>query len=337
MIKRFFAGFCTLLLIGSCGYFKKNTSLNGKEEFYLYIPTGSTYDQVMNIVAESGVVIDMESFKTTTKTLNYKNKIKPGRYQVKDGMSNQELVRLLGSGKQTPVKLSFHYVLSKEALAGKISRKIEADSVSLLHLMNDREIMRNKYGLDTQTALALFIPDTYELYWNTSAQEFADKMFDAYTRFWTKERIKKANQLGLTNVKAVILASIVQGEQAKYQEEWPVIAGVYLNRLKKGMLLQADPTVKYANGDMALKRIYFKHLEKDHPYNTYKYQGLPPGPILLPEKSAVDAVLNPDTHDYLFMCAKHDLSGKHNFAKTLSEHEQNAQKYRAALDKQGIH
>lgn len=251
-------------------------------------------------------------------------------------MTDRELINLLKSGRQTPVKLGFHYMSSVEELAGKLSKKLELDSAEMVNLLSDEKQLKEKYNLNRETVMTLFIPDTYEFYWNTSAAQFIDRMWEEHKKFWNTDRKNQAEKLGLSPVKAGILASIVQLEQAKFKDEWPTIAGLYLNRLNKGMKLEADPTVKFANGDMTLKRVLYKHLEKDSPYNTYLYAGLPPGPLTMPEKDAILAVLSPEKNNYLFMCAKDDLSGRHNFAQTNAEHERNANAFHRALDKAGI-
>lgn len=331
---------CIGIMMSSCSYFsshlKKNTDLKGKEEYFVLIPTGSNLDSVMNIMERSGVIVDMKSLRKAAIQRNYGSKIKPGRYRITDKMTNFDLVNLLASGKQVPVRITFNNIRNKQQLAGKIGNKIEADSAALMAFFNDHTLLRKRYNMDTNNIICMFLPDTYELYWNTSAEELADKMRKEYDKFWNPDRIKKANTLGLTSIQVSILASIVQAEQTKYKEEWPVIAGVYLNRLKKGMKLEADPTVIFARGDFTIKRVYFSMLTYDSPYNTYMYPGLPPGPIYLPEKGVIDAVLDPAEHNYIFMCAKDDLSGKHSFAVTGAEHEANSARYRRALDKAGI-
>jgi UPF0755 protein len=225
-------------------------------------------------------------------------------------------------------------VRTKEDLAGKVSKYLIADSISILNLFSDENQIQ-KFGFTTETYRTMFIPNTYQFYWTTSAEEFAQRMKTEFDRFWNNERRKKAEQINLTPAEVTVLASIVQSETAK-NEELARISGLYINRLNRGQFLQADPTVKYAVGDFTLKRILNVHLEIDSPYNTYKYVGLPPGPINFPETSAIDAVLNHERHNYIYMCAKEDFSGFHNFAVTLTEHNRNAAKYRAALNRNNI-
>jgi UPF0755 protein len=232
------------------------------------------------------------------------------------------------------LNVTFNNVRTKEDLAGKVSKYLVADSLSILNLFTDENQIK-KFGFTKETYSAMFIPDTYEFYWTTSAEGFADRMKLEFEKFWNMERREKAEELKLTPIEVTILASIVQAETAK-NDELKRVAGLYINRLNRGIFLQADPTVKYAVGDYSLKRILNVHLEIDSPYNTYKYAGLPPGPINFPETSAINAVLNYEKHKYLYMCAKEDFSGYHNFSATLAEHNRNAAKYRAALDRNKI-
>ena len=228
----------------------------------------------------------------------------------------------------------FNNIRTKEQFAGRISNQIETDSLSIINLLNNNSFLE-KYELNSQNVMVMFIPNTYELYWNTSAEKLFERMNHEYKKFWNEERTDKAAAVGLTTVEISILASIVQSETNK-KDEMARIAGTYINRLNKGMLLQADPTVVYALGDFTIKRLLSKHLEIDSPYNTYKYTGLPPGPITIPDATTIDKVLNYEKHDYLFFCAREDLSGYHAFAKTLAEHSANAKKYQKALDKMNI-
>jgi len=324
---------CASWLAGS----KKNVDLKGRKEVYVDIPTGSDFTKVMQVLTAENVLIKPELFEKVALQKDYDTNIKPGRYKITDGMTNKDLVNLLKSGRQSPVKVSFHYVRTLPQLCGRISRRIEADSLSLLEYLSDNATMEKKYGMNSLTVATLFIPNTYEFYWNTNAEQFTDKMYREYQKFWNDERKAKAQSLGLTQVEVSILASIVQAEQSKYQKEWPTIAGVYVNRLQDGMLLQSDPTVVFATGEFTLKRVLNRHLEIESPYNTYKHPGLPPGPIMIPEPEAIDAVLDYEKHNYYYMCAKDDLSGYHNFASTLTEHNYNSARYRKALNRNGIY
>lgn len=307
---------------------------NIKSSFILYIPKNATFEQVSDSLILNNILISEKAFNWVSKKKNYREAIKPGRYLLKKGMNTNQLVNVLRSGIQEPVNVTFNNVRFKEELAGKVSKYIWADSVSILNLFSDEKQI-TKFGFTRETYRAMFIPNTYQFYWTTSAGEFAQRMKKEYDKFWTSKREEKAKKIGLSPEEVIILASIVQSETVK-PDEIKRIAGLYLNRLKRGILLQADPTVKYAVGDYSIKRVLNKYLEIDSPYNTYKYAGLPPGPIMFPEISAIDAVLNYEKHNYLYMCAKEDFSGYHNFAKTLAQHNRNAAKYRAALNKNRI-
>lgn len=303
---------------------------NVKTEYVLYVPENASYEQVLDSLIANNVLESLKAFKWVAKKKSYGLAVKPGRYVLKKGMISNQIVNMLRSGLQTPLDVTFNNVHFKEELAGKVSKYLQADSLSILNLFYDEKQIE-AYGFTPETYRAMFIPNTYEFYWTTTAREFAARMKTEYDRFWNSERRKKAEELNLTPVEVTTLASIVQSETAK-REELATVAGLYINRLKRGQLLQADPTVKYAVGDFSLKRILNSHLEIDSPYNTYKYAGLPPGPINFPETASIDAVLNYEKHKYIYMCAKEDFSGYHNFAATLAEHNRNAAKYRRALD-----
>lgn len=308
---------------------------NVKNNYVLLIQENATFEQVTDSLIANDVLINFKAFKWVAKKKKYPSAVKPGRYLFQKGMNTNQIVNMLRGGLQQPVDVTFNNVRFKEELAGKVSKYIEADSLSILNLFYDQNKIKD-YGFTPETFRAMFIPNTYEFYWTTTAQEFADRMKTEYDRFWNDERKKKAEQLGLTPVEVITLASIVQAETAK-KEELKTIAGLYINRLKRGQLLQADPTVKYAVGDFSLKRILNSHLEIESPYNTYKYAGLPPGPINFPETATIDAVLNYEKHNFIYMCAREDFSGYHNFSATLNGHNQNAARYRAALNANHIY
>jgi UPF0755 protein len=344
MFKKIAAGIFILMAIGAAivGYFAyqwayaPNISLGKKPTTFIYIPTGSSYEDVLKILTENNVLKNKESFNQLAQLKKYKNKIKPGKYKIKNNISNNELISLLRSGKQEPVPFTFTNIRKKDELLSRIGKKLEADSAELLVLLNDAEWVKKNIGMSPETVISLFIPNTYEFNWNTSAKEFLQRMESEYKKFWTAERKQKAKKLNLTPTQVSILASIVQAEQLAIPDERPTIAGLYLNRLKTGMPLQSDPTIIYAMGDFSIKRVLDKYKEYDSPYNTYQHTGLPPGPIYIPEIASIDAVLNYQKSEYLYMCAKEDFSGRHNFAKTLSQHNLNARKYQAALNKQGV-
>lgn len=325
------------VFLGGCGYVEMYTKpVVESDTAWVYIRTGQPYTDFLDSLGKTGMINPYSHFRRAAKVYGYQDSFKPGRYKLTRGMTAVEAVKHLRAGKREPVKFSFHYVRTPEALAGKVSAKLEADSARLVALLNDSAFTRKEFGLSPAEAPVIFIPNTYEIHWNTSAEEFCGRMKKEYDKFWNENRRKKAADLGLTPVQVSILASLVQAEQSRIADEWPVIAGLYLNRLKKGMLLQSDPTVVFAHGDFTIRRVLLRHLEIDSPYNTYKYPGLPPGPINMPEPAVIDAVLNASKHDYLYMCAKDDLSGRHNFAETSEQHMRNAAAYQRALNRSGI-
>jgi UPF0755 protein len=311
--------------------YKSNVKLEGKKSLYLYIRTGADFAEVFDKLSSGKIIIDPATFEWLADYKDYKTHIKSGKYLITDGMSNKELINMLKSGRQEPVKLVFNNVRTKYQLAGKISKQLEADSVSIINVLDDAAYLE-KFGFTTENATAVFIPNTYEMYWNTSASQLFEKMNGEFKKFWTDSRKEKAGKANLSPVEVEILASIVQEETKKY-DEMSTIAGLYINRLNKKMKLEADPTVKFAIGDFTLKRVLKRHLEVVSPYNTYKIKALPPGPICLPDSRVIDKVLDFEKHNYLYMCAKEDFSGYHNFAKTGAEHAANAHRYQNALNK----
>lgn len=312
-------------------YFGGNVS---DRQDYVYIVTGSNFEDVMKEMRRDDLLKDTVSFRWAADNMGYSTRIKPGKYRLEKGMGNRELINMLKAGNQEPVKLAFQNVRLKENFAGLISEKIEADSGSIISLLNNGQYVK-KYGFSTSNVYSMFIPNSYELYWNTPAEKFFVKMYEEYKNFWNDERRAKAEKIGLTPVEVSTLASIVDSE-ALHDAEMRRIAGLYMNRLDKGIKLEADPTVIFANNDFTIRRVLYRHLRKDSPYNTYIYAGLPPGPISMPSIGAIDAVLNYDTHNYLYMCAKDDFSGYHNFAATLSQHLINARKFQNALNARNI-
>ncbi len=314
--------------------YQPNVVLEGTKSALLFIPSGSSLEDVMKLLYENNLIHDRGSFEWLAEKKNYRNHIKPGRYRLENGMSNNSLINMLRSGRQEPVRLTFNNIRTHEELAGAISSRLEPDSVQILKLLRDNSFL-SQFDYDTRTVMALFVPNTYEFFWNIPPQAFFERMQNENNRFWNRERQVKLKNTGLTRTEAYTLASIVEEETVK-AEEYPVIAGVYMNRIKRGMRLQADPTIKFAIGNFSVNRILKKHLEVDSPYNTYKYAGLPPGPIRMPSIAAIDGVLNFEKHQYLFFCAKEDFSGYHRFAKTLQEHNRNARLYQEALNRRGI-
>lgn len=312
-------------------YFAPNVTGNEK---YLYIKTNSNYDQLVADMKAKDIVRSISSFATAAGKMNLPANIKPGRYRLLKGMTNRSLVNLIKAGNQDPVKLKFQNIRKKENFAAYLASNLEADSLSFISVLDSTALI-SKYGFNQDNIYAMFIPNTYEMYWNISPIDFFERMHKEYDKFWNAERKQKAASLNLTPAQVYTLASIVDAE-ALYDKEMPIIAGLYLNRLNKGILLQADPTVIFANNDFTVKRVTGKLLQVQSLYNTYKYAGLPPGPIMMPSISAIDAVLNRNQNNYIYMCAKEDFSGYHNFAETKAQHEINAKKYREALNKRNI-
>ncbi len=312
-------------------YFGPNVTDNTE---YLYIKTGSDFDDVYETIRKDEIVKDSVSFLNAANNMDYPGSVKPGRYLLKQGMSNRSFINMLKAGNQEPVKISFQNVRLKQTLAGMVAKKLETDSASIGSLLDSASFV-GKYGFNTDNVYTMFIPNSYELYWNTSAEKFFIRMHDEYQKFWTPERKARAAKIDLSPIQVSILASIVDGE-ALMDKEMPTIAGLYMNRLKKGMKLEADPTVIFAANDFTIRRVLNKHLRISSPYNTYMNTGLPPGPISMPSINAVDAVLNYATHDFIYMCAKEDFSGYHNFATNLAQHSINARKFQQALNARNI-
>lgn len=315
--------------------FSSNTKFE-KQELYVYVPTDASYADVKKILTP--YVKNFDDFELVAEKRDYPQNVKSGRFLLKKGMNNIDLVRAMRSN--VPVKLVFNNQERLENFAGRIGSEIEADSLSLLKAIKDSTFLASN-GFNEENVFAMFIPNTYEIYWNTSAEKFRDKMIKEYHNFWTDERIAKAKAQGLTPVQATILASIVHKESVK-KDERPRIAGVYLNRLRLEMPLQADPTVIYAlklrdnNFDQVIKRVFYNDLVMKSPYNTYLNKGLPPGPIAMPDITALEAVLNPEKNDYIYFCASVDRFGYHEFAATLAEHNVNAKKYSDWIASQGV-
>jgi len=343
-LRKFVIAFLVLTVLGVSGMvyelysrvYQPNIVLQENvNEKYIYIPTDADFHQVIQILSESGLLINVNSFEWLATTKKYTTNIKPGRYRINRNLNNNQLINLLRSGRQTPIKVTFNNLRNKEQLAGKVANQIEADSTNLLTYINDTSFL-NTNGFSKENVICLFIPNTYEFYWNTSAKQFRERMQKEYETFWNVDRKTKAKKIRLTPFEIVTLASIVEKEQNIKKEERPEIAGLYLNRIKKKMKLESDPTLIFALGDFTINRVLNKDKKVDSPYNTYKHKGLPPGPICIPSINAIDAVLNASEHEYVFMCAKEDFSGYHNFAKTYVKHLINARKYHKAMNKRKI-
>ncbi len=327
------AGGLTLVILLWAMVLRENVKVS--EPVRIYIPTGSDFGALTDTLMRTDLLRSRKSFLVTARLKSFGKNVKPGSYVIEPGLSNNSLVNMLRSGLQTPVNVTFNNIRTLDELAGKIGRQIEADSASLASFFND-ETNFSPDGFDRNTLISVFIPDTYHLYWSVDARGFYRRMLKEYRDFWNDERTALAASKGLTPAEASVLASIVD-EEASKEDEKPRIAGLYINRLRLGMPLQADPTVKFAVNDFSLRRILNKHLEVDSPYNTYKYAGLPPGPIRCPSRSGLESVLNAEEHEYLFMVAKPDRSGYHHFSRTLAEHNRYAAVYRRELNRRRIY
>lgn len=299
------------------------------------IPTGATYEQTMDSLAGIGIHPNRAIFDPLAERMNWKREeMRAGRFSIQPGMNMLELVRSLRAGKQQTAKVILTVEREPMNVAAKAARFLEADSIEFVRLFQDEAYLKS-IGYTKETLQTLFIPNTYELYWNASPKDFVERMIKEHDRFWNEERTAKAKAQGLTPAKAYTLASIVHSESLARSEQRR-IAGLYLNRLKKGIKLQSDPTAVFATRDFGVSRVLFKHTEFDHPYNTYMYYGLPPGPITMPEISAIEAVIDPENNDYVYMCAKGDNSGLHNFAETIEGHGRNKAVYVANLKARGL-
>ena len=331
-----------LVAVGGFSYyiyqsiFGENTAFSSEEKVVL-IPTSATYPAVIDSLRP--LIKDLNSFNIVAEKKQYPNNIKAGRFILKKGMNNNEIINTLRS-KNAPINVTFNNQERIEDLAGRVSTQIEADSLSLLEAMKSENFLAEN-DFSEATALGMYLPNRYEFFWNTSAEEFRSRMKKEYDRFWTAEKLKKAEEIGLTPAQVITIASIVQKETAKIDER-PRVAGVYMNRYKNGWKLDADPTVIYAikektqNFDTIIKRVLYKDLELDSPYNTYKYREIPPGPISMPDISSINSVLNYEDHDYFYFVANVENFGYHKFAKTLAQHNRNKQEYVRWINKKGI-
>ncbi|WP_339848454.1 endolytic transglycosylase MltG [uncultured Dokdonia sp.] len=316
--------------------FSDNTAFNN-DRAHLYIATGSAFNDV--VADLSPLLKDEDSFITVAEKKGYNDNVRPGHYIIKKGMSNNEIINTIRI-KNTPVKVAFNNQERLQDMAGRVATQIEADSISLITAMLDTNFLR-EHDFNNDTALTMYIPNSYEFFWNTSAEDFRARMLSEYKKFWNATRLAKAEALNLTPQEVYSIAAIVQKETAKTDER-PRVAGVYLNRLRDGIKLDADPTVIYAvkrekkDWDMVIKRVLYKDLEVDSPYNTYRNRGIPPGPIFMPDVTAIQAVLNPEKHNYYYFVADVENFGYHKFAKTLSQHNANSAAYRRWINNKGI-
>lgn len=325
---------CVVLIVSLLYYFFFCSLSKDNKTNYLYIDEDDNVDSVLVKMKPITTSHGFTGFSTLLRHTDPERNIHTGRYSIEEGDGALNLFRRMRNGMQTPVQLTIPMVRTMDKMAAYIGEKMMIDSATVMNALKD-DVRCKELGYDTLTIAALFIPNTYEIYWNVSLEKFLERMKKENDSFWNEERIQKAAQLKLTPTEVVTLASIIDEETANDAEK-PMIAGMYYNRLQQEMPLQADPTIKYAIGDFSLKRIYNNMLTINSPYNTYKNTGLPPGPIRVPSIAGIDAVLNMVHHDYLYMCAKEDFSGTHRFAKTYQEHLQNAERYSKALNERGI-
>ena len=340
MKKKILITSLALVLIGlvyAYRIYKRIYSSNVKETTFVQIPTGTDFEGLLPLLQPH--LEDADGFVWVAEKKNYRNKVRAGRFKIEKGMSNDELVNHLRGGKQETVTLTFNNQDDLGRLAGRVAAQIEADSLSLLQALSENDFLEAN-GFDQANALSMYVPNSYDFYWNTSAEGFRERMLKEYKSFWNEERLRKAEKLNLTPLQVATLASIVQKETAVVSERKRV-AGLYLNRLRDFWPLQADPTIIYAlkrqNGqDKEYKRVLNQDLTIDSPYNTYTNFGLPPGPIGMPDISSIEAVLDPEDHDFYYMCASVDEPGKHKFAKTLAQHNVNARAYQQWVSQQGI-
>lgn len=323
-----------VVLLAGAGLYLRNGFYGNcvPEQRSLYVRTGSEYRALEDSLKSA--IVHRLFFRLYARRIDLDQSFKPGHYVLKEGMNVIEVARMLKLGLQTPVRVTINNVRTPAQLAGKLARQIEADSAAIVSVLTDPAAAREA-GFDSVTLFSMFIPDTYEFYWTVTPAQFVERMRREYDRFWTPERDAKLRRSGLSRLEAMTLASIVY-EETRKSDEMPRIAGVYINRLRKGWPLQADPTVKYALQDFGLRRILHKHLKYPSPYNTYINKGLPPSPICMPGRNAIDAVLDFERHDYMFFCARPTFDGYHNFARTLGEHNANARAYSAELNRRKI-
>lgn len=340
MNKKIILSIVTIILIvgGIFGYnyYQKVFGESITQSGFLFIKSTDELQDVLISLKDFGA--NEDDFLWVAEQKKFSN-VKGGKYELTKGMSNNDVVNLLRSGNQIPIKISFNNQSTLESLAGRIASQIEADSTSLANAFTDSTFLANK-NITKAQMLGYFIPNTYEFFWNTTAEKFRDRMFKEYNRFWNDSRLGKAKALKMTPVEVMALASIVHKETAKSIER-PRVAGLYLNRIKRGIPLQADPTIIYIlkqqfGQDFVVKRVLLKDLKIKSLYNTYIHRGVPPSLIAMPDISAIDAVLNYERHNYIYMCADIDKPGFHAFASTLKQHNRNAKKYQRWLNKQGI-
>ena len=313
--------------------YSPNFLINSKEKFII-INEKTEFNELIDSLERDTIINDILSFSVLSKIMEYQENIKEGAYKVKTNMSNYDMITMLRSGNQTPINITFSYARKIDDLAEKVTKKLKMSDDDLMSYLYDNIEDYNDFNkLDI---ISIFLPDTYEVYWNISPNKLTEKMYSEYKKFWNKERLEKLDKINLEQKEVIVLASIVASE-SRMLDEADRIAGVYMNRLNSNMRLQADPTLVFAANDYTIRRVLNKHKKIKSPYNTYIHKGLPPGPIRLASKNYIDAVLNYEKHDYIFMCAKEDFSGYHAFATNLTDHNRNAKKFQKALDLRKIY
>lgn len=329
--------FSTILTTGSVYTYQMLYSPNfliNAEDKFIIIEENTDFNELIKKLEDDTLINDILSFSFLSKLMEYQENIKIGAYKVKMNMSNYEMITMLRSGNQTPIKLTFTYARKIEDLAEKITKKLKMSKDDLLNYLNEN--INNYNGFKKTDIISIFLPDTYEVYWNISPEKLTNKMYSEYKKFWNEERLSKLDKINLNQKEAIVLASIVASE-SRMLDEADRIAGLYINRLNRNMRLQADPTLIFAANDFTIRRVLNKHKKIKSPYNTYIHRGLPPGPIRLVSKKYIDAVLNYEKHNYIYMCAKEDFSGYHAFATNLSDHNRNAKKFQIALNMRKIY
>ncbi len=335
----FISVFAVLAFAGYWAYeniFKSNVHLNGKKFTYIYIKTGATLNDVFDELYAENIINDHESFEWTARKMKLQDNVNPGKYRIDGSMSNRSIIKMIANGKQEKVKLTFNsQIRNKEQFIAYISDKLEINQGELEEFCNNEQQLQERYGLSSSNFMCLITPHTLEQKWNTNIDELFILLKKSYDEVWTSSRKAKAKAIGYSVVEVITIASITQSE-SNIKTEQQKIAGVYINRLKKDMKLQADPTIVFANGNFDVQRVLSADKEIDSPYNTYMYKGLPPGPICLVKTSVIDAVLNYTKSNYLFFCANADFSGNSKFTDDYTVHQKNAKAYQEALNKKGI-
>ncbi len=316
-------------------FYTANFLVDGKASgTYFFIKEGDDFKAVLNRLYDEKIVANKLSFAFVSQIRGYQKNIKAGKYYIKARSNNMTVVSMLRAGAQTPIKITFNNIRTLDDLSERVAEQLSFDKKTFKKVLCSPEILK-KYNTDTMNIIGLFLPNTYEAYWTVKPEGFIEQMHKEYKKFWTEKRLEKAKALKLSPAQVITLASIVQGETGK-EDEKPRVAGVYLNRLRDKMKLQADPTLVFALRDFTIRRLYDRHKEVNSPYNTYKYAGLPPGPINMPIQSSIDAVLTPEQHKYIYFCAKGDGTGYHNFAVNYNDHLRNARTYQKILDTKNI-